>query len=861
MNRISAITATAILGLCAFGWATVINIPVDYPTIQQGIDASIDGDTVLVQPGTYYENINFNGHNISLGSMFLITNDTSYISTTIIDGDSAGTVVTFESGEDSSTIITGFTIQGGAVEGPGLGGGIYCDNSSPRIIGNIIKDNLALCGWGTAAGAGIYCGRNSNPQILNNKVMRNKAMGFNMPSSALGGGIACDSSSPQIINNFIIENTAIIADYRYGGGIACRNHSNPIIGNNTIGRNEASNGAGIYINNSNPCIYGNTIIGNIGWFGGGIYINNSDSIAIINTILWRNIGVEGAEIYGQSADFELTYCDIRGGWEGEGNIDTNPMFIDPFNENYNVFSGSPCIDAGDPDILDPDSTRSDIGVFFPDHPVYSSNIWYVSITGNDITGDGTPGNPFRTIQHGIHMSAGGDTVLVQNGTYVENVYVYYKNIVLASNYIFSGDTLDIQNTIIDGDSISSAAKFEICDSSTVLYGLTITNGFNNRGGGINLLLSDPIISENIITANYTFDPSWGAGGGIFCHYSNPVIKNNIVSFNQAFANPGNGGGIYSLRSNPSIICNEISYNSVNGLGGGVYCHYSPNISINGNSMNSNSAGYGGAIACGWDTDSAVINNNKIIGNSADSYGGGLYFTRTDLYMHNNSLTGNSAPQGGGIYCGYNSSPTIVNSILWADSASSGPEISYSSGCNPTVLYSNIEGGWPGEGNIDVDPLFRNPANGDFHLMSNACGDSADSPCIDAGDPNIQDSLLDCSWGLGGLRSDMGAYGGGDSATVGIVDNPPIPGEFILMQNYPNPFNSGTTIRFSIVKSIEVKLTIYDLLGREVQTLIDGYRPAGVHTATFEVADLSSGVYFYRLQAGEAFETKRMVLLR
>jgi len=125
-----------------------------------------------------------------------------------------------------------------------------------------------------------------------------------------------------------------------------------------------------------------------------------------------------------------------------------------------------------------------------------------------------------------------------------------------------------------------------------------------------------------------------------------------------------------------------------------------------------------------------------------------------------------------------------------------------------------------------------------------------------------DSLLDCSWGLGTYMSDMGAYGGGDSVIVNVSENNSfLPNKFLLLQNFPNPFNSGTTIRFTIVESMEVKLSIFDLLGREVQTLIDEFRPAGVHTATFDAADLTSGVYFLRLQAGEAFETKRMVLLK
>jgi hypothetical protein len=140
---ISFIVAIAWSGLC---WPTIINIPADYPTIQQGIDASIDGDTVLVQPGTYVENINFNGHNIVLGSLFLTTGDTSYIAQTVIDGDSAGTVVAFENGEDSTTAIdlppinrssfrvsilyTDWTGEGGQDGSQAIIGGEHCPEAS-----------------------------------------------------------------------------------------------------------------------------------------------------------------------------------------------------------------------------------------------------------------------------------------------------------------------------------------------------------------------------------------------------------------------------------------------------------------------------------------------------------------------------------------------------------------------------------------------------------------------------------------------------------------------------------------------------------------------------------------------------------
>ena len=139
----------AVLVLFSFSQAqaTIIHVPADSSTIQGGINGAANGDTVLVQPDTYVENIDFNGHNIVLGSLFLTTSDTSYIDSTIIDGNSSGSVVSFENGEDSTAVITGFTIQNGYSSG--YGGGIYCGNNSrPTISNNIIRENEASGDWG-----------------------------------------------------------------------------------------------------------------------------------------------------------------------------------------------------------------------------------------------------------------------------------------------------------------------------------------------------------------------------------------------------------------------------------------------------------------------------------------------------------------------------------------------------------------------------------------------------------------------------------------------------------------------------------------------------------------------------------------
>ena len=192
---------------------------------------------------------------------------------------------------------------------------------------------------------------------------------------------------------------------------------------------------------------------------------------------------------------------------------------------------------------------------------------------------------------------------------------------------------------------------------------------------------------------------------------------------------------------------------------------------------------------------------------------------------------------------YDSNPTIINTIFWADTSNINQEISYDSSY-PEVTYCNVQGGWGGDGNIDIDPLFRNPDNNDFHLMATYCGDPYDSPCIDMGHPDSLDAYLDCLWGLGAERSDMGAYGGNAEPQTDIREQELIiPSHFILMQNYPNPFNATTTIQYNLSVPSDVAIEIYNLLGRKVETLVNEKQPAGYHQAIWCADDASSGVYF------------------
>jgi flagellar hook assembly protein FlgD len=88
-----------------------------------------------------------------------------------------------------------------------------------------------------------------------------------------------------------------------------------------------------------------------------------------------------------------------------------------------------------------------------------------------------------------------------------------------------------------------------------------------------------------------------------------------------------------------------------------------------------------------------------------------------------------------------------------------------------------------------------------------------------------------------------------------------PNTFSLSQNYPNPFNASTTIKYSLPEEAEVTIEIYDILGRRIETLIAGKQPAGSHSVVWEAKNVPSGVYFYRIEAGEYSQTQKCVLLK
>jgi|SaaInlLV_10m_DNA_2_1039722.scaffolds.fasta_scaffold00161_35 hypothetical protein len=354
-----------ILLLTSFSFATIINIPDDYSTIQEGIDTSVDGDTVLVQPGIYVENINFNGKNILVGSQFIIDSNEAYINQTIVDGNANGLpVVSFYSGETRDAVLQGFTIQNGTTEVNSYGAGIdfRTNNSSATLKNLIITNNHANNGSG--GGISIYY---AGSVLIQDCWIYNNYAG-------IGGGVYSFDGDSLFINN-----SRIMMNQSAGGsGIAIWRNTPLIVDHSIVSGNIGSSAIGLGHEDSQNVIreFTNcTIANNSTAFG--ITQEGGFSTSVINNCIIYDHQVGSINLTG--GVFQIDYTLVEGdadGW-GVGNIDLNPLFSESENYDYSLQISSPCIDAGNPDLngngitwendpddQDPDGTRMDMGAYY-----------------------------------------------------------------------------------------------------------------------------------------------------------------------------------------------------------------------------------------------------------------------------------------------------------------------------------------------------------------------------------------------------------------------------------------------------------------------------------------------------------------
>ncbi len=320
---------------------------------------------------------------------------------------------------------------------------------------------------------------------------------------------------------------------------------------------------------------------------------------------------------------------------------------------------------------------------------FGQTTWYVDDDNCPAPGSGTQGDPFCSIQRGIDESVGGDEVLVAPGTYNETINLNGKAITLRSSEGPDVTTIDASGL---SDTVVRCVSGETPD--TILEGFTITGAGRSprvkTGGGMLIQQSSPTITECVFRDNWA-----ERGGGMYNSNSHPMVSNCIFLRNvveEATTGAASyGGGMYNLNSSPTV----------------TNCVFRENVQL---------GGKGGAGMYNAGDSAPTVTNCTFYANIGRSAGMVTEYesnpTVSNCTFVGNVFGGMSTPGSG----------SVRNCIFWGNTA-----YQIMAPKSPSVIsYSDIEGGFPGVGNIDADPLFVDAAQGDLRLV-------VKSPCSDAGD--------------------------------------------------------------------------------------------------------------------------------
>lgn len=712
----------------AIAWAVEISVPADYSSIQTAIQIGKDGDIIVVQPGVYFESIQFLGKAIAVTS--IDPNNPEVVASTIIDGKNENTVALFLDGEGHNSRLCGLTLQNGNKNqvhdwGDGgssyLGGGIYCLKSSPTITKCLLKDNsgdgiscvqssplitcckmirnyysgitcllesspvVTDCEFRENTGEGISCGKNSSPSFSRCICSHNgRGLVSHDSSPFLTDCLFMNNHGPGLLCEYPLSPTFIrcsIADNKERG-VCLSEFSSPKIMNCLIfGNKFKGKGGGIYCHSSSPTIINCTICDNKADEGGdGMYCDELSFPVLLNSILWNSHSeIESVP----SAHPCLNFCNIQGGYPGLGNIKDNPKFLSLVTADYRLGNESPCLDAGHPRIYDRDGSRSDLGAYGGEGGLNPDPVTIV--VASDGTGD------FSSIQDAIDYALYGDTVKVSPGLYAERLVITGKDISLIS-------LQGADRTIIEGSStgpvlslcnLRSMAKVEgfcfqngpkggiyCAQASPLLIHCVIQKNLADHGAGIYCLYSSPSLTECLLTNNRA---DLG-GGGMYAYHSSPILHKCVISHNSAHGQyDEGGGGVYSFMSAPSFHECMIENNTAQKDGGGIYSNspaHGPMNIINCRIIENKAGDSGGGVhLClgSYLTDEYFQNISQcvIANNSANKGGGIACWERSCIKIEDTKIIENDADEGGGVYCYGNASPSFVNCLMAKNSALKG----------------------------------------------------------------------------------------------------------------------------------------------------------------------------------------------
>ena len=840
---------------------TTRNVPAQYSTIQTALNAAQSGDTVLVQPGTYKENIIWPSTN---GIKLFSSADSSI---TIIDGDqkSSAIIISTNNIVDTTTIIHGFKIaNGGGVQS---GGGIAINKSNPTIENCWITNNYA-----SNSGGGIYC-TYSKPKLLNIRIDHNR-------SSSTGGGISCMYSADPSLKNIIIQNN----NAGYSGGGLFAEYASPILDEVIIAENTAPNGGGIGFNNSTKAFLSKVSIlyNEASVSCGGIYTGYNCDPTILHSNIIENKGI----LYGG--------IDIWGGTGTNHPVINNSNFLNNGFGFYN-FDNTTLVNAqnnwwghqtGPYHSSQNPSGKGDIVSNFvnflpfsilPDTiapPIPVQNVKIIGSNQNSISIAWDSSFIGDLSGYNIYYNLDSTASTYVNKIDVGNVTSYaIPNLVTGKKYYFKVTCYDIGNNeswyskTISAITTPSARISSNVD--TLLFGqidtyilkqknITITND-----GTADLVISSITTNNSTFTVNsssYTITP--GSNKNIIVSFyptneklyiGNLIIQSNAIN-SSTFIIPLKGFG--SLPTTPKIF----SVNDIpNDQGGFVRIKFQRSR-------------YDGIDSTKKINTYTVW--RKFDTNSWDALG---YFNaiQDSIYYYVAPTLGDSTITSGIYWTTYRvSAHTSDPDIFFMSDSSKGYSVDNLIPHIPTGLGGSTNGNnviivhW----NKNTDPdiqyykVFRDIISGFATSSINFQKNTIDTIYVDSTvTKNRKYYYRLVAVDFAGNNSNASAEF--SVVVTDVMSQTALPHFFSLDQNYPNPFNPSTTIQYGLPSRSAVRIVIYDVLGRTVSDLVNTEQQAGIQSAVWN-ANASSGLYFYRLEATSKddpskrfVETKKMLLLK
>jgi len=824
--------------------AGTIKVPTDYATIQAGIDAAVNSDTVLVQPGIYSENINFNGKSIVLASLFITTGIGTYIENTIIDGSRNGSVVTIRSGEDSTTVLCGFTITNGHAP---CGGGIDCHDANPRLSHLIVVDNTAeeyYWWYRSGKGSGVHI-NNSRATLENILFVKNQA-------SYRCGVIAVSDSKINLNHVTIIENNA---------GEGC-----------------------------------------------GILFENDQGSTVTNSIIWAN---QAQSVIVSGGEPAITYSDVAGGWIGEGNINKNPFFFDQGLDDYHLSDCSPCIGkgtitaqsfkdlAGNPR-PDPPGSMPDLGAYenHLSNPITGPNITIDKDTLN--FGKLFIGDSCR-IQLRVRNTGSQDLLIfsLKVSPQVFRVFPEFAGIDPMESEFFTMTFKPLEEVRYEGSLILNSndpdqsqllikmigqglrpPKIQVEPDSLVvtLVEGTVSNQIltiSNQGYSDLELAVYPGKSTNSYALQFDGiddyvavpnDPSLNLYTGMTIEaWINITTTDGPHTFVAKWNdNTNDHSYIFKDWDDSDELSIELSKNFHNDL-----CALQSRAPLPINTWTHVATTFDGQVVKlymnGQEENTLVIQGT--IRNSQTGLLIGALYTWGGIFQHLSGMMDEIR------IWNYARSPQEINDFMYTELSGIEQGLAaywqFNEGTGDSTFDNSLNENNGGlHGNMDWVQSEAPIGNYWITCIPQKCickPDSSQKIIVSIDGTKIIHNQYDTKIMITSNDPSQSVilipiYIAVVTRTEHVL-NAALPTSFELKQNYPNPFNPSTTITFSLPKSAFVTLKIHNLLGEEVATLVAEERAAGIHKFSWDVGGLASGVYLYRLEAGEFVQTKKLILMR